>query len=1178
MTSFTFPPHSLSLTQRFLRNTFIITGCLFSAEVLAAEDGQFNSAFNMPGIGISLMALMGNVSGGFGDIMTPLLGRATNFFYLDPQGMMHSSDEYAGSMGVGQRWLSNKAGILGAYVFADYNHSLNGNGFWFASPGIERLGETLDFSANVYIPVGSHEEAVSGSNTQTSGTVFQGHGLFYQTILNSTSETVGIGGDVQIGYRLPFKNNTKVYVGGYYSNPEDDTNITGVAARVEVPINKHVSLELSEAYDNEANNTIKAGVLIDFGGRNTHFDFKGDLADRMLDPIQRNLIAIAGSSHTSQPIDEVDETTVIDESLQSDISFFVEGNSEAQAGQGTFESPYINFNSANVNDANTGPNTTFYVQSGTYSVQNAVTLQNDQVFGRTTLNGIPFMAPATGSNRPNITFASDGITNNAADTSDLISALQLHGTSFAGTGIDMVSNAVMTATITDTTADGFDTGIAAHNNGAGTMTVAFTDDEATANVDGMLIENASSGTLNFTGTDITADMNSNNGLTLINLNPTGTLSATIDPSSFSNNGNDGVLAVNGNQTTPNSTTGTLTLTLTDNAFNQNANNGMEVIQTATGLLDTGTTTITDTGSTFNQNAHDGIEITHSSAGTIGLTTIGSLLQQNARHGLELTNNDVGTLTALLRNLSTFSGNGGGGVAAANRSTGTMDITLRRAVLDGNMDGLSAVNGVAGNAVSGTMNISVAGLIPSSFNGNSNVGLRAEQINNGTAGDTGTLTVDINGGITTTFDQNGNTGLLLINNSTGAVSLDSKSSSFSNTVNGNGLEARNNSSGTLDVTADDSDNLLSNNGNAMLMVNGGAGALTLNTSGSFIDSNTGDGLLLQNTGAGTLTANVIGVAATEQFVSNNMNGVEAKNTSSGNLIVNVSDANFADNGGDGILLTNQSTGTLTLTSAAGVASMHTSNNGNGLEAVNQGSGTLNISADKSRFSNNDNDGILLSNGVDGIASTGTLTLTLTGVSAASRLTGNDNGIESHNYSNGTVNINLDNTVLDTNRNSGLLAENGASGGTATGNTNVNITSVKGTSSASGNGDDGITAQNNAQGTLALTSSGAHYTSNSNGWLINNTSTGAVTASSTNSEIFSGNTIDGWQVINDVTGGTINASSTSAEFSFNSSYGVFGQNTGANGDVTIGFTTPLAFSNGAGSTNAPGGNVTWVNPPP
>jgi len=121
----------------------------------------------------------------------------------------------------------------------------------------------------------------------------------------------------------------------------------------------------SEAYDSQYHNTIKGGLTFWFGGRHTLPGWQGDLRERLVDPIQRSLIAVAGGSHTGEPV--VHEEQIIQQGVLelSNISFFVPANgellsatdsasaSQTPVGDGTYENPYQDMLQANVNDANT---------------------------------------------------------------------------------------------------------------------------------------------------------------------------------------------------------------------------------------------------------------------------------------------------------------------------------------------------------------------------------------------------------------------------------------------------------------------------------------------------------------------------------------------------------------------------------------------------------------------------------------------------------------------------------------------------------------------------------------------------------------------------------------------------------------------------------------------------------
>ena len=398
------------LLTRFFTRLFVVSSMFISSEALSEND--LVSAGGFPEIpGVTATGLAGPTVMGLFDVMLPLAGWPTSFLYIDPQFAIQNGHNYSGAGGLGYRWLNDQAGILGAYVFTDYNHSPHNNSFWFVSPGIERLGDTIDFSANAYIPV-SNQQQFSGvfqgtQIGQNQFVSFQGHNQF--DALFNTTESVGFGADAQIGYRLPVLYNPKFFLGGYYANPEDASSILGGAIRVEVPLSENIRISLSEAYDNFAHNTFKVGLAVDLIERHTIKNYKhDDLASRMLDPIQRNLILVSGGSVTNQPISQ-NAAQFADSALalvRSNISFFQsEGSNPNSTQDGTFENPYQGLTQAHVNDGNNKGNTNFYFNTGTYIQNSTINFTNDNIYGRQTFNGVPFALPASGSTRPIFDFS-----------------------------------------------------------------------------------------------------------------------------------------------------------------------------------------------------------------------------------------------------------------------------------------------------------------------------------------------------------------------------------------------------------------------------------------------------------------------------------------------------------------------------------------------------------------------------------------------------------------------------------------------------------------------------------------------------------------------------------------------------------------------------------------------------
>lgn len=328
-----------------LVKTLIISSCLCVVHAALAHPSK---PMSMPGV--TVMGLTGDTTAAYADMMFPLFGQAQSFFHLNPQGLLHDGDEYTLSLGGGFRHLTERAGILGAYVFGDYNHSLHGNGFWFVSPGVERLGKVIDFSANLYIPASEQRKnLVAGPGESLSiydYITFAGHSQ-YDRVLR-TFESTGTGADAEIGFRIAMMNNPKLYVGGYYFDPKDASEKTkGVAARLEAPLTEQLTLVLSDSYDNVQHNTAKLGLQYAFGGRKNSRNFTGNLRERMVDPIHRNLVATSGPSNTGQPIVQTDNKPEEEVLVKDHIAFFDRNSQQQGQGDGTYERPFTDMTQGN---------------------------------------------------------------------------------------------------------------------------------------------------------------------------------------------------------------------------------------------------------------------------------------------------------------------------------------------------------------------------------------------------------------------------------------------------------------------------------------------------------------------------------------------------------------------------------------------------------------------------------------------------------------------------------------------------------------------------------------------------------------------------------------------------------------------------------------------------------------
>lgn len=783
------------LSAHNFKKGLLIGGCLFFGGALASGETISPMAFpTMPGI--SLYGLGGNGWTAIGDVMAPVVGQPTSFFFLDPQIYYHSPhSEYTGSLGGGGRWLTPSSGILGAYVFGDYNHSNDGNSFWFVSPGIERLGPTFDFSANAYIPV-SNQRINNGLEFADqagdfSQVTFSGHTQFDELV--NTFESVGWGGDVQVGARLPFRN-TKLYLGGYYFDPKDSSSILGGAVRAEIPVNNYVSVMMSEAYDGQYHNTLKAGLTLWFGGRRTGYDFTGNLADRMVDPIQRNLIAVAGGAHNAQPVvDEVENTgqTAVE---MTNISFFVPEtgpDDTAVQGDGTYENPYVGMSQYNVDDANDQNNRNFYIDSGTYNATYSplvnpdfIVLNNDQLYGRTS----HFTRAAYGSLRPVINFTDGGFLVPGGDTSDSFNGLQLFGDGLsetagvsgtAGIFVDHESGPAVQVSVFNSSIQNFGDGIdiyntvassteldisysmIANNFGGGVTQLAGGSNGGYGGGVAALNEGAGGMTLNILHSQVSNNFNGQNllnwaGILLFD-NGSGNAALNANYVTVDNNNNNLFAILGGGIFVDNEGTGALTALINHSQVEGNTFNGIEALDD-TFTMNTNSLNLTVKNSTISNNTNGGAGIAF---GVLGANPTNSdltaLIQNNTLTGnsvgIYLQNNMNSNDFSVMINHDYISDSGVGIVIGAASNSGNTVIDVNSSTITGsNDDGIKATNNKSTGAF--TLNVN-----HSTISDNFNNGINFSDNNS-----SGVTTLNVGG---SKIIDNGDSGI-------NAVALDSDS--------------------------------------------------------------------------------------------------------------------------------------------------------------------------------------------------------------------------------------------------------------------------------------------------------------------------------------------------------------------------------------------------------------------
>ncbi len=921
MAQYSFFPSSFLYNCQKLSKSAVVGSCFFlvgQAFANSYTDASNANTFLPYTPGVSITGLSGDLTTGYGDAMLPLAGQSTGFFYVDPQALYHNGNDYSAALGLGGRKLTDN-GLLGAYVFGDYNHSPAGHSFWFVSPGVERLGDTVDFSANVYIPTGSQRVATGsafGSDLDDYDSVSFVEHTEYDQLFN-TYESVGVGEDVQFGFRLPVKDSPKIYLGGYHFSPKDAQDITGGVARLELPVTDRLDVDVSEGYDNWAHNTVKVGLAYHFGGRHTPQRFSGDLTQRMVDPIQRNLIAVGGGSHTAQPILRQTKATGDFGVVMDDISFFLPDDPApgVVTGEGTYEHPYIGLNQSNVDDANSKGNTNFFFNGnlGPYVSATEIDLDhmNDSLYGRQSYKGRLFVQPASGDNRPVIDFENGGngfFWTVASGNSDIVvTSIRIMGGSEGGSG----------------------DGIFLQNNGTDqvSMRVDNTDISNTQFDNAIAVENDGGGILNLTLNTSTLNNNFGNGLVLSEFGEGGVMNAAVNYSSLSGNGIDGLQAVVSNAMNP-----VFNLAINRSALENNFTNGAFIdIESNTNAQ----VNVAIRHSILNINDGDGLTVTdaNNTNDTFNLFLISSQFNNNSSDNFNvMQDTDNGQLFNLKIKTSSFNGSTfDNGMELTLDSIANIQID-HSSFSDNLFDGIRITNSDVG-----TVNMTVN---HSRINGNmENDGI--EIINFG-----GPFTLTINRSI---LDENELSGLE-VNNSNSSFYLTTNNSTFNGNIDGSGIFTQNFSNGTFNLTADSS--TFNENGDD------GITGKNISSSGTYnltVDNSRFNG----NEDSGIATFNYSNdgfnvIANNSVFNGNSGSGILADNSSNGAFKLITNGSTFNENVENGIFAENDAGGVFNLTTNN---SIFDGNENDGIFAINRDSlSTFNLTANNSVFSNNQNFGI------------------------------------------------------------------------------------------------------------------------------------------------------------------------------------------------------------------------------
>ncbi|WP_126322271.1 hypothetical protein [Candidatus Rickettsiella viridis] len=224
------------------------------------------------------------------DLMLSLQGDSTHNLYINPVLSYATNSQGELDVGLGYRWIPNKAVIYGGYLFGGYSRINNNARLYIINPGVEILASRWDTHLNVYIPAGDRHYIV-GSDAGLP--YFSGHSE--RVNIFQADQYVGCGGDIKFGYQLFPNSSWKGYLGSYFFTPAQSNNIWGGAVGLEYWLDSYLKVMGSYTYDKLHQSTYAIGLGLEFGG--THrYRANPTLEERMTDPVERHLAELGQGS------------------------------------------------------------------------------------------------------------------------------------------------------------------------------------------------------------------------------------------------------------------------------------------------------------------------------------------------------------------------------------------------------------------------------------------------------------------------------------------------------------------------------------------------------------------------------------------------------------------------------------------------------------------------------------------------------------------------------------------------------------------------------------------------------------------------------------------------------------------------------------------------------------------
>lgn len=268
--------------------------------------------------------------------------------FLDGQVTVNESDGVGFNVGLGYRWMSypeysaHLGRMQGVSLWADGTHTDAGNFFPQVGVSLESLGETWEFRANGYVPVGQQEQV--GAFKSTGGFNFTGNSLNEAT--QAIVDRSFYAGDLEIARRMGPHRDAWAFAGPYFvANDEDDS--AGIRAGVRGYAYPDLLLQFTISDDDVFKTNATFSVVWFVGRTRTNFQPSCTPADNFRSHVLRNDYVVL--SHTKRAggtaLTNPDGTALRIVHVDSNVG---------AGGDGTVEHPFNELTDVNGGGSQTG--------------------------------------------------------------------------------------------------------------------------------------------------------------------------------------------------------------------------------------------------------------------------------------------------------------------------------------------------------------------------------------------------------------------------------------------------------------------------------------------------------------------------------------------------------------------------------------------------------------------------------------------------------------------------------------------------------------------------------------------------------------------------------------------------------------------------------------------------------